>query len=142
MSFLDSIRNIKKVFSSRNEEENFSLPYKIQTRLNPYRLKARTGDSIELFIAVKNLQHEKKLTSVTIKCAGDIGFSETTLKKNKRIHLGMMKPNEEKILNVRIYGSSVTKKGEYPIAIIVTSHFRDYEHIENAVRKKIAVRAV
>ena len=141
MGILD---RIKQMFSGRDSssEDAPKIPYLIHTRFNPYRLKARAADSVELIITVKNMTNEDKLTSVTVKCSGDIGFSVTTLKKSHFIRLGVMKPGEEKTVYVPVYGSSITKPKEYPLAVIVTAHFRDYDHIENAVRKKLRLRAV
>lgn len=136
---MNIIDKIKSLFGGGKKE--YKSPFIIRTRVHPLRLKAKHNDNVILEITVKNVTDEDQLTSVRIKTNKWVGTDITTLKKDKVIKLGTLKPEEEKTVECKIYSNSATPVGNHKVAVIVYSHFKDYDQIMNAVRKVIEIRA-
>ncbi|MCD6549850.1 hypothetical protein J7K41_04065 [Candidatus Micrarchaeota archaeon] len=137
MGFIDKLR---EMFGGK-EEKGHGL-FQIVTRLEPFRLVARKNDSITLHVWIKNVSDEEHLTSVIVVCPKQLGVNSTLIQKRGEERLGVLKPGEEKEVNFKIYGSTLTPPGEYTVYVVAYSHFKDYEHVKNAARKKVLVRAV
>lgn len=124
------------------KKEDFKGPFKIKTTINPYRLKANSNDSADLHIFIKNNGDKKEKVSVKVATPRDLGLDATTIKKSKVKKLGKMEPFEEKEVIFPVYSNSGTKPGEYKIGMVVYSHYHDYEHILNAIKKITPIRVV
>ena len=133
------IDNIKSMFGIK--QKKYNLPYLIKTKVHPLRLKAKQNDTVTLEVVVKNVSDEKKLTSVTLKTSRWIGTDLTGLKKIEKIKLGYMEPGDTKTVNFNVHSNSSTPAGNHKAAVIVQSHFKDYNQVMNAVKKIIDIRA-
>lgn len=140
MGFIENVViKLKKILKSGSK--SYKMPYILKVNMRPFRLKAKQNNSVNLEIIVKNVSDEEKLTSVKVKTSRWLGTDATLLKKEVIVKLGKMQPDELKTVNVRVHGSSATPQGNHSIAVLVLSHFRDYDQFMNIVRKKIQVRA-
>ncbi len=124
------------------DELTKKIPYDLKLHFNPYRLIARKSESVELRIALKNLREERVLTSVVVEAPRSLGFDQTGLAKVREVRLGYMGPFEEKEVVVDVWGNQLTAPGEHPISVTAFCHYRDYAHILNSERKRLALRAV
>ena len=124
------------------DELTKKIPYDLKLRFNPYRLIARKSESVELRITLKNLREERVLTSVVVEAPKNLGFDQTGLAKVREVRLGHMGPLEEKEVVVDIWGNQFTPPGEQPVSVTAFCHYRDYAHILNSERKRIALRVV
>ncbi|MFA5381693.1 MAG: hypothetical protein WC356_00880 [Candidatus Micrarchaeia archaeon] len=136
MGIFDLIKNIGK------NESDGSKPLTINTQFRPYRLNAHKNETVDLIVIVKNNDSKKNLISVVGKCPDKLGFGSPGLSKTEQKKLGELNPGEERTVVFKVQGNSNTSANDYPIGLLVYSHFRDYEHIENAAKKIVTLRAV
>jgi len=124
------------------KKETITGPFKVKTTFHPYRLKSKTNDNIDMHLELTNNDEHKNKVSLKINVDRGIGIDSTMIKKTIVKKLGEMKPNEKKEIIIKIHSSSSTKAGEHKIGIVVYSHFRDYAHILNAMKKIVSLRVV
>ncbi len=136
MGILDKIKNIGK------KDENSSKPITMTTQFKPYRLNAYKNESIDLVVVVKNNDSKANLISIMAKCPNNLGFGSTGINKTEQKRIGEVPSGGERTVIFKVHGNSNTGPNEYPMGVLVYSHFRDYDHVENAVRKMITLRAV
>ncbi len=136
MGFIDKLKNLGKT------QENSSRPITMSTQFKPYRLNSHKNESVDLIVVVKNTDSKKSMMSVVAKCPNKLGFGSPGINKTEQKKLGDVEPGEEKTVVFKVQGNSNTTPNDYPIGIFVYSHFRDYDHVENAVRKVVTLRAV
>lgn len=116
------------------------VPYSVKLRFLPYRLLVKSGESVGLFIDLKNITKEKLLTSVVVELPEELGFDRTCFAHTRETRLGYVGPDEEKTVRVELWGSHKTKQGEYEILVTVFCHYRDYAHVLNYVKKNAVLR--
>ncbi|MGD0728480.1 MAG: hypothetical protein ABR981_00170 [Candidatus Micrarchaeaceae archaeon] len=117
-------------------------PYSVVTELVPYKLYAKKNSSATLRIKVRNLTKEVLLTSLVGEVPNHLGFDEMIMSKQREIRVGEMQPNEEKELKMNLYTSLGSEKGEYTMTLTTIAHYRDYGHVLNALKKRIAIELV
>jgi len=135
MGFLD-------IFGKKEESKPAGIPFKLETRFRPIRLKALGESKTELLIDLQNMGGEDVLVSLVVKLPDKIGFDTIGLYRAKEIRIGQMGNGEGKNLNIEIFGSSKTTAGNYEVEITAFSHYRDYGHVLNSVKKKVTLRVV
>ncbi len=118
------------------------VPYKIKTSFRPLRITARKNESVDLIVEVTNRTEEQLLTSVVVKVGKKLGFDNVGMNKVKEVRLGYLQGGETKELNVGVYGNSGTPPGTHKVLVKVFSHYRDYNHVLNSVKKMVELRAV
>jgi uncharacterized membrane protein len=116
--------------------------FNVSTELFPYRLQARKSSSAVLQIKVKNLTKDVVLTSVVAEVPNQLGFDEMILSKQKQVKVGEIQPGEEKDVRINLYTSLKSDPGNYTLMLTTTAHYRDYTHVLNDVRKRVAVELV
>lgn len=126
----------------KKKDKDSTKPFSITTKLHPYRLNAYRNEIVDLIVTITNNDSKPNMVSVVAKCPQKLGFGSIGINKSDQKKIGNMEPGEEKTVIFKIHGNSNTEANDYPIGIMVYSHFRDYEHVENAVRKIITLRAV
>jgi uncharacterized membrane protein len=119
-----------------------AVPYRISTELVPYKLYSDRKSQVSLFLKIKNATKEVLLTSVVLELPNQLGFDGMGMQKQKELRLGEIKPGEEKESRLDIYNTLNADPGEYTIAITTISHYRDYGHVLNAVKKKTTLSVV
>ncbi|MCL4404821.1 MAG: hypothetical protein M1544_00425 [Candidatus Marsarchaeota archaeon] len=119
-----------------------AIPYRISTELVPYKLYSDRKSQVSLFLKVKNATKEVLLTSVVLELPSQLGFDDMGMQKQKELRLGEVKPGEEREARLDIHNTMNADPGEYTIAITTISHYRDYGHVLNAVKKKTTVNVV
>lgn len=119
-----------------------AVPYKISTELVPYKLYSDRKSQVSLFLRIKNATKEVLLTSVVLELPNQLGFDDMGMQKQKELRLGEIKPGEERESRLDIYNTLNADPGEYTIAITTISHYRDYGHVLNAVKKKTTLSVV
>lgn len=130
------------IFGKKEENRPEGVPFALDTRFRPIRLKALGESKTELLIDLQNISGEDALVSVVVKLPDKIGTDSIGLHRAKELRVGQIGVNEKKNLSVDIYGSSKTTAGNYEVEITAFSHYRDYSHVLNSVRKKVMLRAV
>jgi len=124
------------------EELTKKVPYAMKLSFHPYRLSANKMESVMLIIELKNLKEEPLLTSIIVQLPKNLGFDQTALSSTREIRLGDLKPGEEKVVRVDIWGNPRTDAGEYPIEVTAVCHYRNYSYVLNAEKKGITLRVV
>ncbi|MCL5428124.1 MAG: hypothetical protein M1321_03000 [Candidatus Marsarchaeota archaeon] len=118
------------------------VPFMIRTEFTPYHLKSRERSTVTLNLGVKNITGEPVLSSAVVELPRQLSFDSIGVSKQKEVRLGTMAKDEEKTASVDIFGGTGTDKGTYTLTITAFIHYRDYGHIINEVRKRVAVEAV
>ncbi len=131
MSFFD-------IFAKKPTESKTT--YTLRAELHPYRIPANTSDFVDLEISVSNNSTESVLTSILINVPRGLGFEQSAISQKKEMHLGQMEPKTVKQFKLRIYGTIRTQKGMYPVSIYALSHYQDYSHMLNEVKKTVELR--
>jgi uncharacterized membrane protein len=124
------------------EELVRKVPYGMKLTFHPYRLNANKMESVLLIIELKNLKEEVLLTSIVIQLPKNLGFDQMALSNAREIRLGELKPGEEKVVKVEIWGNPRTDSGEYPIEVTAICHYRNYGYLLNKETSRIELRAV
>ncbi len=119
-----------------------AIPYRIGTEIVPYKLYSNRKSQVSLFLKIKNASKEVLLTSVVLELPTQLGFDEMGMQKQKELRLGEVNPGEEKESRLDIYNTMNADPGEYTITITTISHYRDYGHVLNAVKKKTTLNVV
>jgi uncharacterized membrane protein len=124
------------------EELIKKVPYGMKLNFHPYRLNANKMESVLMIIELKNLKEEVLLTSVIVQLPKNLGFDQTALSNAREIRLGEIKPGEEKVIKVELWGNPRTDAGDYTIDVTAICHYRNYGYMLNAEKKEITLRAV
>ncbi len=117
-------------------------PYSLKARLNPIRLAVKKGESIDLYVELRNLRSEPLMTSLVVKVPKQLGFDPTGINDVREIRLGYLKPGEERQLIIPIHENARTNSGDYDVNITAYCHYRDYAHYMSSVSKVLMLRAV
>ncbi len=135
---------ILDIFGKRNSGSGNAggVPFMVSTELTPYKMRAKTSSQATLTVKVKNVTKEVLLASVVAESPQNLGFDQMIMNKQKEEKLGEMQPGEQKELRIGIYSSVASDPGEYTMSLTAYSHYRDYTHILNSVKKKIPVELV
>jgi uncharacterized membrane protein len=123
-------------------ELTHAIPYRIATEFVPYKLYSSRKSQVSLFLKIRNATKEVLLTSVVLELPAQLGFDDMGMQKQKELRLGELKPGEEKESRLDIYSTLNADPGEYTIPITTISHYRDYGHVLNAVKKKVVLNVV
>ena len=117
-------------------------PFMIRTEFTPYHLKSKERSTVSLSIGVRNITGEPVLGSVVVELPRQLSFDSIGTSKQREVHIGTMADKEEKTANVDIYGGTGTDKGTYTLTVTAFVHYRDYGHVLNEVRKRVALEVV
>ncbi len=115
-------------------------PYAITAEFHPMRLQAHKNDFVQLEVALQNASSQEFLTSLVLVVQKPLALDQTGLSSQREIRLGQLKPGEVKRLTINVYGTARTDSGEYLVKLYAISHYRDYGHILNEIRKIMALR--
>jgi hypothetical protein len=116
--------------------------YSIGTTFQPVRMGAHSSGPVDLLITLKNTGDGPALTSVLVELPPVIGFDNVGAAKAKEVRVGMLKPGDAKGARVTLVGNSQTPPGNYRIALTISSHYRDYDHIVESFKKMVELRVV
>ena len=125
-----------------NRESSRAVPFKITTSLSPVRLIARTQNSCDLILTVQNLESSPLMCSVVVDVPNSLGFDSMALHKKKELRLGSLEASKSRKITVPLCANNQTPAGTYRVFITMYSHYRDYTHVLNSVRKSIELRVV
>ena len=114
--------------------------YKLHCELHPMRLVAHKNEFAELDVVLENASDQEMLTSLVAVCPRTIGFDRTGLQQEREIRLGMLRPGEQKSQRIQLWSTQRTEPGEYKLKVFAISHYRDYGHVLNEVRKDLSLR--
>ncbi|MFH0927669.1 MAG: hypothetical protein V1822_03755 [Candidatus Micrarchaeota archaeon] len=142
MGLLDSIRSSLSSQGGSQPQGGEALPFKFSTSFRPVRLRAMSQNSCELLISIKNTSAQAHICSIVVEVANSLGFDSMGLHKKKELRLGSLEPSASKEISVPITANNQTPAGNYRIFITAYSHYRDYSHVLNSVRKSAELRVV
>lgn len=117
-------------------------PFDLSFTFHPLRINAHKVDYIELIITLRNVSKEELLTSFVITVPKGLGFEQTGLSQEKELRLSFLKPGEEKKFKLNVYGNQRTRPDDYLVKMYAISHYRNYGHVLNEVKKEFTLRAV
>lgn len=117
-------------------------PFVLKVRMNPIRLEARRGETVDLRVELKNVKQDAVMTSISIDLPEKLGFDEKGLNTTREMRLGNLKPGEDRELVVPVYSTAKTTPGNEVIKVTAFAHYRDYSHTENAVKASTSLRVV
>jgi uncharacterized membrane protein len=135
---------IFNIFGKKDSGEELMrpLPFKITTEWVPYRLYAKKSSSSSLRVRVRNATKEILLTSVVAELPKQLAFESMGLTKEREMRLGELAPNEEKDVRFEVFSGMNSDPGEYTLNLTAISHYRDYGHVINAVKKRVTISMV
>ena len=114
--------------------------YDLDCSFTPLRLPSHRSGVVELFIRVRNNSDQEQLTSLVSVVPGVLGFEKLGLQHENETRLGMLKPGEERTIKLEVWSNQKTPPGLLKAKIFAISHYRDYAHILNEVRRIIDFR--
>ncbi|PIO05860.1 hypothetical protein COT29_03820 [Candidatus Micrarchaeota archaeon CG08_land_8_20_14_0_20_59_11] len=114
--------------------------YSLECSVHPIRLPAFKEDYVLLNVSLQNTSDQPLLTSLVLVVPKTIGFDRTALQQEHETRVGEMQPGERKGFPFKIWSTSRTRAGSYPLRVYAVSHYRDYGHILNEVRRTIDLR--
>jgi uncharacterized membrane protein len=135
-----SILGILDIFGKRNEKTDAANgpTFMVSTELFPYKLEARKSSTATLSVKIRNVTKDVLLASVVV----EVGLDEMNLSKQKDLKVGEMQPQELKEVQVKLYSGLKSDPGEYTLTLTAIAHYRDYTHVLNEVRKRVAVEII
>ena len=132
MGFFDSLFGKKQVLGPHI--------YSLECSFHPLRLSARHADWVDLEIRVRNNSDREMLTAVVAVVPKELGFEKIGLRQEHESRLGFMKPGEERFLKIQVWSNQKTPPGNFKMKVFAISHYRDYAHILNEVRRILELR--
>jgi uncharacterized membrane protein len=135
---------ILDIFGKKDVSDDLTkgVPFSMKLTFRPYRLAARKNDAVDLIVELENKTDATLLVSVVVGVPKALGFDEIGMNKVREMRVGLMKGREKKEIIVPIYGHNQTIAGDYTVRVVAYSHYRDYAHILNSVKKDTVLRAV
>jgi len=135
---------IFNLFGKKDASEDLikGMPYRISTEWVPYKLYASRKSSSTLVIRVKNMTKEVLLTSVVIELPKQLAFDNISIEKEKELRLGELAPDEEREIRTEVMTTLSSDPGEYTLSLTAIAHYRDYGHVINEVKRRVAVEVV
>jgi uncharacterized membrane protein len=139
-----SILGILDIFGKRNEKTDAANgpTFMVSTELFPYKLEARKSITATLSVKIRNVTKDVLLASVVVEVPSQLGLDEMNLSKQKDLKVGEMQPQELKEVQVKLYSGLKSDPGEYTLTLTAIAHYRDYTHVLNEVRKRVAVEII
>jgi len=116
--------------------------FDLRCSFHPIRLPARKKDNIVLEVLVRNNSDQELLTSIVVIAPKELGFDQLGLQQEHESRLGFLKPGEERRVRLEVWSTQKTPPGLYPVKVFAISHYRDYAHVLNEVKKTIELRVV
>ncbi len=141
MGILDNVFSMFGASGSDSESKKV-MPFKLTTSLRPVRLRAMTQNSCDLIITIQNLDSKSLMCSVVVESPNSLGFDSVGLHKKKELRLGNLDVAKSRSIPVSIHANNQTPAGTYRFFITAYSHYRDYTHVLNSVRKSVELRVV
>jgi hypothetical protein len=145
-SILDRLSGITEEEAKITEEPaatpDVGVPFTISTTFHPVRLSAKTNNNIDLIINLRNVSEKSHICSVVVDLPKNIGFEQMGIVKQKELRLGQLEPGQSKEFRVSLSANNTTNSGLYTLQLTAYSHYRDYTHILNSVRKPVDLRVV
>jgi len=132
MGFFDNLFGKKEVISP--------YLYTLECSIHPFRLPAHKNDAVDLEVRVTNNSDQPLLTSIVTVCSRAVGFDSLGLQQQHESRLGEMKPGETRFVKIPIHSTPKTPPGSYKVAVFAISHYRDYAHILNEVKRVLELR--
>ena len=114
--------------------------YKLRCELHPMRLVAHKNEFVELDVVVENASDQEMLTSLVAVAPKTLGFDRTGLQHERELRLGMLRPGETRSVKLQVWSNQRTEAGDFPLKVFAISHYRDYGHVLNEVRKDLTLR--
>ncbi len=116
--------------------------YTLQTEIHPFRLNAYKNESVELITHVTNNLDKELLTSIVVVVQKPLSTDQTGLTQQRELRVGPLRPRETKRVTIPIWATHRAESGTYKIKVFAISHYRDYGHVLNEVRKILDLRVV
>ncbi|HIH20894.1 TPA: hypothetical protein HA244_06525 [Candidatus Micrarchaeota archaeon] len=132
MSFFDSLFGKKEVVTP--------YMYGLECSFHPFRLRAHTKDAVDLEIRLRNNTDQELLSALVVVLPHDLGFEQIGLQQEHESRLGLMKPGEERFIKIPVWSNQKTPPGSYKVKIFAISHYRDYSHVLNEVKRTMELR--
>jgi len=114
--------------------------YDLECSMHPIRLPAFKEDFIVLNVSLQNTSDQPLLTSLVLAVPKTIGFDRTALQQEHETRVGELPSGESRVFSFKIWGTQRTRPGSYPLRVYAVSHYRDYGHVLNEVRKTVDLR--
>lgn len=114
--------------------------YDLDCALHPFRLPAYRAEAVDLEVRIRNNSDQPLLTSVVVVVPRALGFEQIGLQQEHESRLGELKPGEERFLKIPVWSTPKTPPGSYKFAVFAISHYRDYGHILNEVKRTLDLR--
>ncbi len=114
--------------------------YSIDYSMHPLSLRPHNNDYLLLSVYLRNNGDQSLLTSLVALTSKKLGFEANILSNRKETRLGVLEPGEKRAIHLKVWSSSRTAPGDYPLVLTAVSHYRDYGHVLNESRKRLRIR--
>ena len=115
----------------------------IRSVLVPFRLDLSKREPISLRLEIRNDSKEEKLVSLKFVLAKGLSTEKTTIASSLDKRLGLIKPNQTKLIYLDIFPKVSTREVDYPARLIIYEHYnKDYEYVDREYKKEFVVRVI
>jgi len=116
--------------------------FDLECSFHPFRLPSHQSDFVVLEVKVRNNSDQEFLTSVVAVLPRELGFEKIGLQQEHESRLGILKPGEERFVKIPVWATPKTPQGLYRVKVFAISHYRDYAHVLNEVKRTLELRVV
>lgn len=111
--------------------------FKIDTSLNPFRLKLNRKQPVQLKISIRNMSNEDALMSYEVVVSRNLSLDKGGFKTSVNNRVGNVEPGQTTEAYFDIYPKAVTKEGTYPLMIKATEHYNNYNFVQKEYKKHL-----
>lgn len=110
---------------------------KIDTSLNPFRLKLNRKQPVQLKVTIRNLSNEDALMSYDIVVSRNLSLDKSGFKTSVNNRVGTMEPGQTEEAYFDVYPKAMTREGSYPLLIKATEHYNNYNFVQKEYKKHL-----
>ena len=113
---------------------------KIDTSLNPFRLKLNRKQPVQLKIIIRNMSNEDALMSYDVVVSRNLSLDKSGFKTSVSNRAGNMEPGQTIEAYFDVYPKTMTKEGTYPLLIKATEHYNNYNFVQKEYKKHLDIQ--
>ena len=113
---------------------------KIDTSLNPFRLKLGRNEPVQLKVIIRNMSNEDALMSYDLVVSRNLSLDKGGFKTSVNNRIGNMEPGQTTQAYFDVYPKTMTKEGTYPLLIKATEHYNNYNFVKKEFRKHLDIQ--
>jgi hypothetical protein len=113
----------------------------VKTSFTPFKMKLSRKEPVVLSLELRNSGTEPEIISFDMQLGQQFSFERAGFKNTVSKKIPEFKPNESKKLYFDIWPKQMVRRGEQPIRLTVTEHYKGFNYVKRKQVKmlKLAV---